>query len=240
MSRRHNGKEKSRIATLVRRENNEYPTTDGKPMAETDIHRDLMLDLIRTLEVYYADKKRVYVSGNLLVFYEPDNKRKHVSPDVFVVKGVKKQKRDNYLVWKEKPIAFVIELTSSSTKKEDTEKKFKLYQDTLKVSEYFLFDPKGDYLRPRLKGYRLVNGVYQPIEEVDERLPSEVIGLHLQRDRDVLRLWNPATDEWLPTPSEMVTQAQAHAEQAEERAEFAEGELERLRQELADLRRKLT
>ena len=28
----------------------EYPTSDGKPMAETDVHRDLMIDLIETLE----------------------------------------------------------------------------------------------------------------------------------------------------------------------------------------------
>ena len=65
----------------------EYPTSDGKPMAETDVHRDLMMDLIRTLGAHYAADPMVYVSGNLLLFYEEGNKRKHVSPDVFVVRG---------------------------------------------------------------------------------------------------------------------------------------------------------
>ena len=49
---------------------NGYPTTDGKPMAETDWHRNLMLDLIQTLKLWYAEQPRVYVTGNMLLFYE--------------------------------------------------------------------------------------------------------------------------------------------------------------------------
>src|SRR5438874_1585552 len=126
---------------------NGYPTSDGKPMAETDWHRDLMVMLIETLKAFYRDSPRTYVSGNLLIFYEQGNKRRHVSPDVFVVKGVPKHDRPNYLVWEEgKGPDLVIELTSSSTRREDVKKKFDLYQNTLKVKEYFLFDPLGDYL----------------------------------------------------------------------------------------------
>ena len=62
-----------------------YPTTDGKPMAETDIHRELMFALIHRLQYWFADVPKMYVSGNLLLFYVKGNKRKHVSPDVFVV-----------------------------------------------------------------------------------------------------------------------------------------------------------
>ena len=57
-------------------------------MAETDLHRNLMGDLIKELKVWYARDAMTYVSGNLLIFYEEGNKRKHVSPDVFVVHGV--------------------------------------------------------------------------------------------------------------------------------------------------------
>jgi Uma2 family endonuclease len=209
---------------------NEYPTSDGKPMAETERHRDLMIDLIRTLQHHCRDEPRICVSGNMLVFYEPGNRRRHVSPDVFVVRGVAKHERPNYLIWEERkgPEA-VIEVTSSSTRNEDLHTKFTLYQDTLKVREYFLFDPYGDYLDPPLRGYRLRQGQYRPIRAVQGRLPSQVLGLHLERDGQVLRLWNPATGTWLPTPDE-------RAEQAEERAEQAEAEVERLRQELARLR----
>lgn len=205
---------------------NRYPTTDGKPMAETDWHRELMNTLIQILKIFFAGDPTVYVSGNLLIFYVPGNKRKHVSPDVFVVKGVAKHDRPNYLLWEEGfGPTIVIELTSSSTATEDLKKKFALYQNTLKVQEYFLFDPLGDYLQPRLTGYRLSGGVYRPIRLVQGRLPSKVLGLHLEADGRELRLYNPATESWLPTPQEML--AQAHDEN------------DRLRQKLHDLEKRL-
>ena len=237
---------------------NDYPTSDGKPMAETDWHRDLMLDLIKTLQQHWRDQPRIYVSGNLLVFYEPGNRRRHVSPDVFVVRGVANHPRPNYLIWEERRgPQVVIEVTSATTRNEDLRTKFSLYQDTLKVREYFLFDPRGDYLDPPLRGYRLRQGQYRPIRAVQGRLPSQVMGLHLERDGQVLRLWNPATGTWLPThlearqqaeeraedEAQARQQAEARAQQAEERAEkeararqWAEAEAERLRQELARLR----
>src|SRR5258707_7998486 len=124
---------------------NGYPTSSKKPMPETDWHRDLMHMLIAILKIFYRAQPRLYVSGNLLLFYQRGNKRRHVSPDVFVVKGVAKGDRPNYLLWEEgKGPDIVIELTSSSTRKADLNKKFNLYQNTLKVKEYFLFDPYED------------------------------------------------------------------------------------------------
>lgn len=213
-------------------ENRSYPTSDGRPMAETDLHRILMTALIQTLEAYFAGNPLVYVSGNLLVFYEPGNRRRHVSPDVFVVKGVAKGQRGNYLIWLEgKSLDFVIELTSKSTKREDLVAKFKLYRDTLKVKEYFLFDPLTEYLEPRLQGYRLRKGEYHPIKPVHGRLPSRVLGLHLEQNGKELRLYDPAADRWLPTPEE------ARRQEAEARRQ-AEAEVVRLRRELEQLRRR--
>jgi Uma2 family endonuclease len=210
---------------------NDYPTTDGKPMAETDLHRELMNALIQTLKAYYAAEPQVYVSGNLLLFYQPGNRRRHISPDVFVVKGVSKRDRLNYLVWEEgKGPDVVIELTSSSTRHEDQHRKFQRYQDVLRVPEYFLFDPMGDYLEPRLQGYRLRRGGYAAIRPVRRRLPSQVLGLHLEAAGNTLRLYDPATEEWLLTPQERVTQS-------EERLAEVEAENERLRRELEQLRR---
>jgi Uma2 family endonuclease len=204
---------------------NGYPTTDGKPMAETDWHRDLMLDLIQELKGHYAAQERVYVSGNLLLFYERGNRRRHLSPDVFVVKGVSKHDRPNYLLWEEKNPDVVIELTSSSTRHEDVETKYRLYQDTLKVKEYFLFDPLGDYLDPPLQGYRLRAGQYHAVRAVAGRLPSRVLGLQLERHGRELRLYDTEAEGWVPTPLE--------------RAVRAEAENERLRREIEALRRQL-
>ena len=45
-----------------------YPESDGKPLGETDEHRDAMVRHIQILQEYYRDQ-RVYVSGDLLVYY---------------------------------------------------------------------------------------------------------------------------------------------------------------------------
>ena len=207
-------------AVVVR---NGYPTTDGKPMAETEQHRDDMIALIDALKYFYRDEPLVHVSGNLLMFYEPGNKRRHISPDVFVVKGVDKRVRENYLVWEEKAPDVVIELTSSTTRREDTDKKFKLYRDRLKVKEYFLFDPKGDYLDPSLQGYRLRGGQYRPIRPLRGRMPSRVLGLHLERSGEWLRLYDPETGVWVPTSQERAALEASARRQAEEVARQAAG-----------------
>jgi Uma2 family endonuclease len=205
----------------------DYPTSDGRPMAETDWHRKLMTTLIETLTAFFAASPRVCVSGNLLVFYEPGNRRRRVAPDVFVVRGVPKHDRPNYLIWRErKAPEFVIELTSSTTRREDVAHKFALYRDVMRVKEYFLFDPFEDYLDPPMQGYRLRKGEYVPIKPVEGRMPSRVVGLHLERAGSNLRLWNPETGVWLPT-----------AEENQARLEETLAENERLRREIEELRR---
>jgi Uma2 family endonuclease len=210
------------MATISRKI--EYPTGDGKPMAETDLHRDLMFDLIKSLQEFYADDPMTYVSGNLLLFYEEGNKRRHLAPDVFVVRGIPKRERLNYLLWEEgKGPDLAIELTSKSTRREDQSTKSDLYRDVLHVSEYFLFDPLAEYLKPPLQGFRLMNGEYTSIEPDAERLPSLVTGLHLEALGKSLRLYSPELGRVLPTPLE--------------RAMEAEAEVERRRNELETLRR---
>jgi Uma2 family endonuclease len=168
-----------------------YPTGDGKPMAETEIHRDNMIDAIQTLQDYFDAEPMVCVSGNMLIFYEEGNRRKHVSPDVFMVRGVQKKRRENYLIGEEgRAPDFVLELTSKTTKREDQVTKLQLYRDVLRVPEYFQFDPTEDYLNPPLQGFRLLDGDYLQIKPVNGRLPSEVLGLHLERDGQEVRCEN--------------------------------------------------
>ena len=76
-----------------------------------------------------------------------------------MVFGVEKKLRDNFKVWKEggKTPTIVFEFTSKKTMREDRDVKRPLYEQVLKVPEYVLFDPTGDYLKPRLQGFRLVH-----------------------------------------------------------------------------------
>jgi Uma2 family endonuclease len=208
-------------------------------MAETELHRRIMVDLIEILEDRYADDPNVHVSGDLLYFYEEGNKHKHIAPDVFLVRGVPKLPlRDHYLAWVEgKHPDIVIEVTSKTTRKKDEGKKRDLYRDVLRVPEYFQFDPTEDYLRPPMQGYRLVVAQYEPIEPVAGRLPSEVLGLHFKRDGLWLRLFDPVVGHWLPNRQEARLKERQRADEEQRRAEDAEAEAARLRREIEEIRR---
>ena len=212
----------------------DYPVRDGKPMAETDKHADLMMYFKMALQIRYADQADVYVSGNNFVYYQEGNPKKCVSPDCYVVFGVPKHMRDSYMSWREggRLPSVVFEFTSRKAAGEDTDTKRPLYENVLQIAEYFLFDPTGDYLEPRLQGFRLIEGRYQPIPVEDGRMHSEQLGLDLVQQGETLRLFDPQRGVFLPTGLEMARRAEA---EAEARAE-AESEVARLRAELAALR----
>ena len=192
-----------------------YPSGDGRPVAETPVHRRNLFDLIDVLDRRFADEPMVYVSGNMLMYYVLGDKRKHVAPDVFFVRGVPKDKpRDYYLVWEDAAPDLIIELTSASTKSEDLGKKKRLYQDVLGVREYLLFDPRGEYLNPRLQGYRLDNGKYVAIAPLDGRVVSEETGLHFEAQGEDLRVYDPVSQQLLPPALELLALASAERDVA--------------------------
>ena len=208
-----------------------YPESDGKPMAETDTHRKLMMDFILMLEDHFENDNDVYVSGNLLLYYEEGNPRKSISPDVFVVFGVEKKLRRTFLTWAEANTPdFVLEVASPKTFKNDMGHKKDLYASVLAVKEYYIYDPLGQIV-PSFVGYRLVDGVYQEIDFVNERLPAKTLGLELGEHDGKLRLYNPNTSQWLQTPSEEVKEVRTRAKNAEAELAKALAEIERLRAE---------
>ncbi len=189
-----------------------YPERDGKPMAETDVHRRLLSDLVFTLDNHFRDRPDVYVSGNLLIYYVEGNPKKRVAPDVFVVRGVPKGQRRIYKLWEEQVTPqFIIELTSRQTWREDLQEKWRLYEQ-LGVQEYFIFDPEYDYLEEALVGYRLENGQYAALEAPERRLRSEVLGLELVDTGETLRLFDPGTQKFLPGPRELAEELARYRE----------------------------
>ncbi len=201
-----------------------YPESDGKPMAETDTHRDLITDCIQTLEWHYREEPDVYVSGNLLVYYEPYPNPRAVAPDVFVVHGVSKKQRRIFVTSEEnKAPDFVLEVGSRGTYRQDLERKKNIYAARLGVKEYYIYIPYG-VVEEAFMGFRLVEGAYERIEFVDDRLSSAVLGLELGMHEGALRFYHPQTQQWLRPPKERVERAEERVERAEERAERAEAE----------------
>ncbi len=203
----------------------QYPESDGKPMGETDLHRDQMVRHIELLRHYFRGQ-RVYVSGDLLVYYEQGNPKKFVVPDAFVVKGVNPKSRRIYKVWVEhKAPGVIIETTSRKTRRKDLVDKPRLYA-RLGVKEYFMLDPEEDYLEPALQGHRLSGeGFVQIQPDETGTLVSEELGLRLRAEEGVLMMYRLDTGERLMT-------AEERAELESEARRAAEVEVARLREEL--------
>lgn len=199
----------------------DYPESDGKPMAETDLHRNLMSDCIETLKEHFAAAPNVYVSGNLFVYYPDGAKTRVVAPDVFVIHGVSKKPRRIYVVEREgRTPDFVLEIGSLGTYRQDRNEKKEIYAALLGVKEYYLYVPYGVVEKP-LIGYRLVGDAYEEMELVDGRLKSAVLGLELGERPEGLRFYDARKRRWLQPPTERALAAEARAVDAVNRAENA-------------------
>ena len=213
-----------------------YPTSDGQPMAETAIHRRCMVDVADTLDLWFRKRGRddVYVGSNNFLYYERGNPRAVVAPDVYVVTGAPVGLRDTYMLWKEpKAPDFVLEVTSASTRRNDERRKREVYA-ALGVREYFLYDPRAEWLTPPLQGWRLHEGEYRAVPAVTVlsnrgvAVASEVLGLELRDERDArrVRLRDLATGEVLLTHEESErarAQAEARVAELEARLRALEG-----------------
>ena len=102
-----------------------------------------------------------------------------------------------------KPPDFILEVASRRTASDDLEGK-KDYYEGLRVGEYWLFDSEGRFYGFTLRGYRLVNGIYEEME-VREIRPgvfqgySPALNLILRVEDGYLGWHDPATEEHIPT-----------------------------------------
>jgi Uma2 family endonuclease len=201
-------------------------------MSETDRHRKLIIGLLHALEEFFRNKPKVYVSGNIFVYYRDENgEQQPVSPDIFVVRGVEKKERRIYKIDAEgKAPEVVIELISRASTVEEYVTKRHIYAK-LGVREYFIFDPFREAQAASLAGFRLENGAYVPMTVARSNgtlyLRSKILGLELRVEKSQLRLYDPKTGQRLRTP-----------EEAEDELRAAQAEVARLRKQLAKPRRK--
>ena len=210
-----------------------YPSADGEPVAETYAH---LYALLTTLEVLrqYLKERRSTVLGDQFLYYAQGFPKLRVAPDVMVIFDVEPGGRDNYKIWEEGQVPVAIfEMTSAGTQEQDISFKKTLYEQ-LEVQEYWLFDPKGEWIKERLRGYRLRGENYEPI--TDSR--SEPLQLRLAVDGELIGFYREDTGEKLLIPDELVEarqQAEERAAQAEERADQMETLLARYRERFGEL-----
>ena len=238
----------------------ELPSDDGKPM-ETPRHRQQMNLLIESLELHWADRDDFYVGGNMFLYYNSAQQKKNdfAGPDFFVVLDVPRREHKSWVIWEEgKGPDVVIELLSDSTEDYDLNEKKLIYQDRVRVPEYFCYDPFSF----ELVGFRLQGGKYQPIPpDQNGALFCEQLGLLLRRadsefqgvhttwlrlathDGEILVSGEEKASAALQQAAAAQREAaaaQRQAEAAQQQAAELEGMLARYREQFGELPKKKT
>jgi hypothetical protein len=210
-----------------------YPSADGEPVAETYDHLYALLTTLEVIKQYLAGRQAT-VLGDQFLYYAQGFPKLRVAPDVMVIFDVAPGGRDNYKIWEEGQVPTVIfEMTSEGTKDQDQVFKKTLYEQ-LGVQEYWLFDPKGEWIKEKLRGYRLRGETYEQIQEIR----SEVLQLRLQVEGKLISFYREDTGEKLLMPEELaqalqqeVLARQQAEEQVEQERQRAEQECQRAEQE---------
>lgn len=198
-----------------------YPSSDGEPLAETQEHILAILITLGLLRLYLKDQPAVVFADQFLYYIE-GNPRARVAPDVMVVFDIEKRLYGNYKIWegKQNP-SFIIEVTSAGTKEVDWNFKKLLYEQ-LGVTEYWLFDPYGEWVTDQLQGFRLnEDGIYKPITDNC----SQVLGLRLEAqgfEIGLYRLDNGAKLLTLEELDQAATEAQQEIQAAQQEMQIAQ------------------
>lgn len=188
-----------------------YPSAGGEPVAETDDHLDAILTTLAVLKKYLADR-RATVLANEFLYYARGLPRLHITPDVMVIFDVEPGKIDTCKIWEECPVPKVIfEITSPATKWEDENQKKDLYEK-LEVQEYWLFDPKGEWITEKLQGYRLRGDNYELI--TDSR--SEVLQLRLEKEGTLIGFYREDNGEKILINDELASALKAERQRVAE------------------------
>jgi Uma2 family endonuclease len=210
-----------------------YPSSDGEPLAESYSHLYAILTTLEVLKQYLAGRQATVLADQFM-YYAQGFPRMRVAPDVMVIFDVAPGGRDNYKIWQEGQVPKVIfEMTSEGTKNKDQEFKKTLYEQ-LGVFEYWLFDPRGEWISEQLKGYRLEEDTYKLI--TDGR--SEPLKLRLVVEGELIGFYREDNGEKLLIPDELakaVQEKDAQLASTEQRLAEIEAKLQQYQERFGEL-----
>ena len=218
--------------------------------------------IVTSLGIHFADDPGVTVASEVPVGPGLPVRDDARIPDLMVVRGgdreLMEEQRGYAIDRQGKAPDFVLEVASPSTGRADYTDKRQDYA-RYRVVEYWRFDPSGgEYHDAALAADRLVDGTYEPIAidvlgEGRLRGYSEVLGLYVCWEEEMLRFFDPMTESYLRSHEEDAGRAEigearaqeeaaargraeARAGTAEVRAETAEARAAELEAELRRLR----
>ena len=199
-----------------------------EPPLESDLHLLQIKLFLDCLNWWWRSRNDFYASGNLTIYYSSQQlkSRDFRGPDFFVVLGVERRPRKSWVVWEEggRTPNVIVEILSDSTADVDRGIKKQIYQDILKVNDYFWFDPET----LEFVGFHLVEGQYQSLEPNPQGwLWSQQLQLFLGVDQEKLRFFDPE-GQLVPTLEEVAESERQQKELAQQRAERLAAKLREL------------
>ena len=186
-------------------------------------------------------RPQALVAADILMYPEEGNNRNSIAPDVLVAFGIGTPKRSSYFVWEEgKPPDWILEVASPGTQAEDRGHKRHRYAEigcrSIGCSIRKAMSIRGG--RHGCRGLKLVGGEYRPLEpkvvDGERTIHSEVLGLDVRVDGELLRFRDPATDKDVRHRDEIeadeeLAQAQASDETAQRKTAEARARRESAR-----------
>jgi len=203
-----------------------YPSSDGKPMANSTTQAREMMRTHGGLSALFRNDPHVFVAADLLWYpIEGDNKTS-VAPDVMVALGRPKGDRRSYLQWKEDniPPQVVFEFLSHANTEREMIEKFHFYERH-GVQEYYVNDPE----RRTLEGWIRQGDKLVPIEQM-EGWVSPLLGVRFGQENGELVLSYPDGRRF-DTYEEIDAQLQQERERVEQERKRVEQERKRVEQE---------
>ena len=205
-----------------------YPEEEKVP--ESELQGDARRYVQGALSIRYQERPDIYVAGDMFLYYRMNDAEARLAPDIMVVFGATESPpRPSWLVWREGGLTpdFVLEIASPRTVADDAGWKRDRYA-TMEVQEYWRFDPQDGELMPELLTGEALDstGEYRSLPVARDtagilRGHSALLGLDLCVVGSELRLYDPATGEWLRSHAE----SEAAARSAEARVAQLEARL---------------
>lgn len=221
-----------------------YAIEEDEYVSEGNWHAIVLTALFDKVRYLLRDRPLARAFMDVMVHWHEGTDNPKLAPDLTVLPVVEdpKRKRGSLRLWEEAswPV-FVLEVLSESTEIKDFNEKFEVYQERLRVPEYFICDPDPD--RQVVWGYRLEGGIYQEIEEGEHgRVWSEQVGGWFGVDEEgMIQVWDsdgvrvPGHEEAVDgfaTARQERDAARQELDAAARRAEMAETQLRELQEAL--------
>ena len=208
-----------------------YAYNDGAPLAQNDNQADQIFYAFPALKAFVRRRfPGAFAASDMFIY--PTRGSSGRAPDIFVAFGAgdrdaRGMKRNSYKLFEGEPVpSFVLEVLSGSTSDDDLGPKRTAYAEW-GIEEYWMFDPFGKDIPRFISAERLECRKYLPIDPLPGTAVyrSEVLGLELRAEGDMLRIRDPKTGEDLHGLDEELAAREAAEERAvvaEERAVVAE------------------